>query len=462
MFGTSRIGTATGRAWARALLLSGVLLSLAAPAAAQGEAVALRHARVIDGNGGAPLENATVLIEDGRIAAVGADAAVQLPKQVRSIDLAGKSVLPGLISDHSHLGQTDGASAGPQNYTRINIERQLRQFQRYGVTTVTSLGLNGPLFQTVRAEAHAGIGAGADAFGADRGIGVPQGAPPMNVGPDQLYRPATAEEARAAVREMAARKPDLVKIWVDDFHHTLAYKMKPEIYAAAIDEAHRHGLRVAAHVYYLDDAKKLVAAGADILAHGVRDVPVDDALIAAMQAKGTWYVSTLDLDEAFYVYAEQPAWTQAPFFRAALQPALAAQFDDAAWRAKALADPDKVAVDKASLQTNLDNLKRMYDAGVKIGFGTDSGATPLRLPGFAEHRELQLMVQAGLTPLQAIGLATRNAAQLLGLQDRGVIAAGKRADLLVVDGDPSRRIDDLNRIEAVWQQGRQVAGPVVP
>lgn len=438
------------------------VLGLAASPMGWADTTALEHVRLIDGNGGAPVADVTVLIDGNRIAAVGSAGQVTLPAGTRRIDLSGRTLMPGMVSDHSHLGMTDGTGVGPQNYNRGNIERQLRQFQRYGVTTVTSLGLNGPLFQRLRAEAHAGIGVGADLFGADRGIGVPEGAPPMNVAPDQLYRPGSVEEARAAVREMAARQPDLIKIWVDDFNHTLAHKMKPEIYRAVIDEAHRHGLRVAAHVYYLEDAKRLVADGADILAHGVRDLPIDDALIAAMKRQGTWYVATLDLDEAFYLYAEHPDWMKAPFFRGALQPALAAQFGDAAWRGKTLADPAKRKVWEDGLKTNQANLKRLADAGVRVGFGTDSGAMPLRIPGFAEHRELQLAVQAGLSPLRAITMATRDAAALLGLDDRGVIAPGKRADLVVLAGDPSHDITESEKIEAVWQNGRQVAGPVVP
>ncbi|WP_049620746.1 amidohydrolase family protein [Frateuria defendens] len=443
--------------YAPLLALAGLALAQAAPA----QTVALRHARVIDGNGGAPLENATVLIENGRIAAVGADASVKLPAKAKLIDLAGKSVLPGLISDHSHLGITDGTGAGPQNYNRANIVRELRQWQRYGVTTVTSLGLNGPLFYTLQREAHAGTLPGADIFGADRGIGVPAGAPPMNVAADQLYRPSTPEQARAAVDETATRHPSFVKVWVDDFHHSVPAKMSPEVYRAALDEAHKKGLRVAAHVYYLADAKQLVADGADVIAHGVRDEPVDQAFVDALKAHGTWYIPTLGLDESFYIYAQQPAWMQTAFFRQAVQPALAAQFADPAWRAKVL-DPKALAVNQASVKTNQANLKRLYDAGVKIGFGTDSGATPLRLPGFAEHRELHLITEAGLTPLQAISLATRDAAALLKLDDRGTLAPGKRADLLVVDGDPSHAIADLDRIEAVWQRGRQVAGPIAP
>lgn len=428
--------------------------------AGSAEPVALRHVRVVDGLGGAPLEGATLSVEDGLIAAIGSDGAVKVPGNARVIDLAGKTVLPGLISNHSHVGLVDGVTVGPQNYTRENIERQLRQFRAYGVTTVTSLGLNRPLFQEVRDAAHAGVLPGADLFGADRGIGVVDGAPPVNAAADQLYRPVDPEQARDAVRAMAGRRADLIKIWVDDFHHVVPAKMRADVYKAAIDEAHKQGVRVAAHVYYLEDAKSLVAAGADVLAHGVRDTAVDDALIVAMKAAGTWYVPTLDLDESFFVYAERPAWMNSPFFRHALQPALAKQLDDPAWRAKTLEAAKKVETDRASFRTNLLNFRRLYDAGVKIGFGTDSGATPLRIPGFAEHRELELMTEAGVTPLQAIGVATRNAAELLRLRDRGVLLPGRRADLLVVDGDPSRNIKDLNKVESVWQRGEQVSGPI--
>ncbi|HEY0179201.1 MAG TPA: amidohydrolase family protein [Dokdonella sp.] len=438
-----------------------LLLAAAAalPGRAPAETVALLHARVVDGSGGAPIEDATVVVDGERIAAVGRAADVAVPAHAKTIDLAGRTILPGLISDHSHLGMVDGVASGHGHYTRENVVRQLRQYQRYGVTTVTSLGLNGALFETLRREAHAGTLPGADFFGADRGIGVPGGAPPLDVGADQIYRPAIPVEARADVDESAARHPDLIKLWVDDFHGSLPSKMSPDVYRAVIDEAHRKGLRVAAHVYYLDDAKRLVADGVDVLAHGVRDRAVDDELIAAMKARGTWYVPTLGLDESFYVYAERPAWMRSAFFRAAVQPALMAQFDDPEWRAKALA-PKARATNQAALATNLANLKRLHDAGVNIGFGTDSGATPLRIPGFAEHRELALCVQAGLTPVEAIHLATAQAARLLALDDRGLIAPGKRADLLVVAGDPARRIEDVDRIEAVWQRGQRVAGAV--
>jgi imidazolonepropionase-like amidohydrolase len=232
--------------------------------------------------------------------------------------------------------------------------------------------------------------------------------------------------------------------------------MPPEIWGAILDEAHRQNLRVAAHVYYLADAKQLVESGVDVLAHGVRDLPVDDALIRAMKAHHTYYIPTIGVDESSYVYAEHPSWMDTPFFRHAIQPALAAQLDDPAWRGKVLADAKKVALNKQTVAINLANLKRLLDAGVAIGFGTDAGATPLRIPGFAEHHELALMVDAGLTPVQALRLATHDAAELLGLDDRGTVEAGKLADLIVVDGNPAADIHALDRIVAVWHRGRQV------
>jgi imidazolonepropionase-like amidohydrolase len=370
--------------------------------------VVLKNVRVIDGLGGSPLEAAAIVIDAAKIKAVGPVGKVNWPASSKVIDYQGKTVLPGLISDHSHVGQVNGAGTGAENYNRENILRQLRQYEVYGVTTITALGLNGNLFYQLQPELHKGTLPGADLFGADRGVGVPNGAPPVSVSDTQLYRVDTPEQAIKAVDEMAGRHPDLLKLWLDDFHGTLRVKMAPEVYKAVIDEAHKKGLRVAAHIYYLADAKGVVDAGVDVIAHGVRDQPIDEAFIHSMKERSVWYIPTLDLDESTYIFAESPSWIAGPFFQHALQPALLAQVDDPAWRAKTLANSQQVQTSKASLAMNQRNLKALYDAGVKVGFGTDSGATPLRVPGFAEHRELELMVEAGLNPLQAIDVATRS------------------------------------------------------
>ena len=259
---------------------------------------------------------------------------------------------------------------------------------------------------------------------------------------------------------MAVRKPDFIKVWVDDIHGTERVKMTPEVYGAVIQEAHRLGLRVAAHIYYLSDAKSLVQHGVDVIAHGVRDQPVDAEFIEAMKARSAWYIPTISLDESSYIFAEQRGWLMDPFLAHALQPALAAEFDDSAWRTRILENQKQVDFDKASVQMNERNLKTLYDARVNIGFGTDSGAFPVRIPGFSEHRELELLVSAGLTPLQAINLATGRAAALLQLNDRGVLAPGKFADLVVVDGNPAAHIQDIHKIEAIWHRGKLVSGRV--
>ena len=424
--------------------------TVATPSAA---IIAYRDIRIIDGTGAAPIEHGVLVIEGKTIRAVAANA--EIPSGATVIDGTNLSVMPGLVTDHAHVGMTDGTAGNDGHYTRENILRQLGQWEAYGVTTVTSLGMNGQLFYELQPALHRGELPGADLFGADRGIGVPAAAPPMDVGPDRLYRPVDAAQARIAVRESAARHPSFIKIWVDDFNGSLKVKMAPDVYAAIIDEAHQQHVRVAAHVYYLEDAKRLVNDGVDVLAHGVRDQAVDADFITALKGHHTWYVPTIGLDEAFYVYAEAPEWTNAPFFRHALQPALAAQLDDPAWRRKTLADP-KLPIWKKSVATNEKNVKTLYDAGVAIGFGTDAGATPLRIPGFAEHRELRLLVDAGLSPIQAIHVATQSAAELLGENDRGVLAPGKLADLIVVSGNPAGAIEATDNIVTVWHRGVRI------
>jgi imidazolonepropionase-like amidohydrolase len=195
-----------------------VALVIGASNAAEAQTTALRGARVIDGRGGAPLDNATIVISDGRIVAIGASAETPVPSGAEVVDYTGKTIIPGLISAHSHVGIFVGLKAAPENYSRDIILRQLKQLEAYGVTTVMALGLNGPLFYELRPELHAGRIPGADLFGADQGVGVVGGQPSaavVPVGENQVSRPGTAERARESVRQMAARKTDMVKIWLD-------------------------------------------------------------------------------------------------------------------------------------------------------------------------------------------------------------------------------------------------------
>ncbi|WP_279600168.1 amidohydrolase family protein [Methylobacterium sp. J-077] len=423
-------------------------------------------ARLIDGTAAQPIEDGVLVIKGDRIVAAGPRTAVAVPPGAEIHDQRGRTILPGLISDHSHVGIVKGLTVGPENYTRENILGQLKAYAARGVTTVMALGLNGGLLPQLRAEAHAGKIPGADLFGVDRGIGVTGGQPPdavIHMGSDQILRPATAEEGRDAVRTMKARGTDIVKLWLDDVGGTLPGKLQPAVYTAVIDEAHKLGLRVAAHVHDLEDARAVVQAGADVLAHGVRDKPVDPDFIALLKAHNTWYVATLALDDATFVYAEGPAWAKTPFVRTALSPELKARFDDPAWQSETRTSA-KAQAARDSLAMNLANLKTVSEAGIRIGFGTDSGATPERVPGVAEHRELALMVQAGFTPMQALNTATARAADLLGLADRGRLEAGRRADFVILAADPSEDIANTTRIVEVWRSGRpqEVVGATSP
>ena len=440
------------------LSLLGVLIFATA---AEAQTTVLRNARVIDGTGGAPLDNATIVIRDGRIVSVGPSANTPVPDGAEIVDYRGKTIIPGLISAHSHVGIFVGLKAAAENYNRESILRQLRQLEAYGVTTVMSLGLNGPLFYELRPELHAGNVPGADLFGADRGIGVVGGQPSAAVVPvadNQVARPDGTDAARLAIREMAARKADMVKIWLDDASGALPTKVKPEVYSAVIDEAHKHGLRVAAHIYDLDDAKAIVRADVDIIAHGVRDKPVDTEFIDMMKGRSLWYIATIVLDYTNFAFADQPPWMREPFFQRALHPAVRTLLDDPAYRERTLGLP-ATAKNRAAVATNKQNLKTLHDAGVQIALGSDSGVG-LRIPGVAEHLELMLMVEAGLTPMQAITIATSKSAAALKLDDRGILAAGKLADLVVLDADPSSEISNTKKIHAVWHRGKKAAGPV--
>lgn len=437
----------------------GLSLVLLSSFALADETIVLQGARVIDGTGKLPRENVDITIRGGKIAKVAPSAAA--PNGAKVVDCRGKTILPGLISAHAHVGQVDGILKSPKNYNRENILRQLRQYEVYGVTTIVTLGANQELLYELRPQLHAGKLPGADLFGADRGIGVTQGAPSdqaLAIDANGIDRPQTAEEARIAVRAAKARGTDLIKIWVDDMQNTVP-KMAREISAAAIDEAHRQGLRVAAHIFDLDDAKALVAAGVDVIAHGVRDQPVDPELIAAMKEKGVWYIPTLALDEATFIYADRPPWMQQEFFQHALQSPIRDEINSTAWREKTLASPS-LENSRNALKMNQRNLAVMHKAGVKIGFGTDSGAMRLRIPGFAEHRELYLMVEAGLPPLEAITIATGRTANLLGLADRGTLAPERSADLIVLDADPADDIRHTQRILEVWHRGVRVSGRI--
>lgn len=436
-------------------ILSFLLLTALADALPGKAVTVLTGVRIIDGTGRAPLENGALVIDGAKVVNLGPIDAVRSPPGCQLINLQGKTIMPGLISAHSHLGLCQGAlGPNPAHYTRENVRGQLEQYERYGVLSVIALGCNKDDLYAWREEQRQGTLGGANIFTADRGLGVQRGAPPFALPEDQMYRPATPEEARADVRASAARHPDLIKMWVDDLSGT-APKMPPGIFEAIIEEAHRSGLKVAAHLFYLADAKALVAAGVDVVAHSVRDQSVDSELLTAMKTKGVVYIPTLDLDESQYVYAERPAWMQDPFFVQAVDPKLLERWQSPLYAQEMHANPN-TPKNKAAAAMGQRNVKAVFDAGITVAMGTDSGALPTRIPGFAEHRELQLLVQAGLNPMEAIVCATRNSAAVLGANDRGTLAPGQRADFLVLNGNPLEDIRHTTEILMIYHNGKRV------
>jgi imidazolonepropionase-like amidohydrolase len=448
----------------RAILVScaifgaAVLLAFTIPACAQtaertGNTV-LTHVRLVDGTGRPPVENATLIIQGNHIAAIHRGA-FSPPANAHILDFHGDTVIPGLMNAHGHLALIEGGQNSATAYTVPHVIEELRQYESYGVTTMLSLGLNRDLLYGIREQQHEGKLDGATVLTADRGMGVPNAAPGLPAAPDQLYRPVSAAEARTDVDAMAARHADFVKIWLDSVNGTKP-EMKPEIYQAAIEEAHKTHLRIAAHIYYLADAKAVVKAGVDVLAHSVRDKPVDPELIALMKQRGVWYIPTFTVDESFYIYAEHPAFMQVDFFKASIPPGTLALLTSEAYVQKVESDP-QTGQHKADFHMDQQNLKTLFDAGVHIGMGTDSGAYAVRIPGFAEHRELENMVGAGLTPMQAIVCATANNARLLGIQaTRGTLLPGHRADLIVLAANPLDDITNTRHIVAIFHDGRQV------
>jgi imidazolonepropionase-like amidohydrolase len=265
----------------------------------------------------------------------------------------------------------------------------------------------------------------------------------------------TPELARQMVSTVAAMKPDVIKIRVDD-NLGSSQKMTPDVYRAVIEESHRLGFRVAVHIFYLDDAKALLRAGADFIAHSVRDREVDDEFIALLKQRDICYCPTFTRELSTYVYESTPAFFKDSFFlREADQDVMRMLQEparQAAMRASKSAQTYKAAVPVAQR-----NLKRIADAGVRIAMGTDTGAAPGRFQGYFEHLELEMMAQSGLTPQQILRSATGDAAACMERSDRiGTLEPRKWADFVVLDENPLADIRNTRTVRSVWIAGNQV------
>jgi imidazolonepropionase-like amidohydrolase len=422
-------------------LTSGALLAIllsAATADAQ-TTTAFVGARVIDGTG-KTLQDAVIIVRGDRITAVGPRASTPVPAGATRVDASGKTILPGLVNAHGHVGNTVGLRADPQGYTRDNLVRQLRTYAQYGITTVYSLGDDQQEGFVLRDEQTTGTLDRARVFVAG----------PVITG-------NTAEEARAMTDKVADMKPDLIKIRLDDNLGT-GKKMPEEAWRAVIARAHERGLRHATHLYYLADAKAVLSAGSDFIAHSVRDLPVDTELITALKARDVCYCPTLMREVSTFVYESTPSWANDPFFLKGVDSSIATQLSDPDRQAQTRASPAwKLGQQyKVGLEVAKKNLKTLVDQGVRIAFGTDTGP-PARFQGFFEHLELEMMVQAGMTPMQALVSATGDAARCHQRSGEvGTIQSGAFADLLVLAANPLDDIRNTRRIDSVWIAGKKL------
>ena len=372
-------------------------------------------ARLISGDGSAPIEDSAFVVQNGRITAVGRRGQVTAPANAARVSLAGKTVMPAIIDTHKHLA-----------ITRDALVDQLQRFAYYGIGVATSLGQDAAdVVFAVRAE---NIPNAARYRTAGRGITTPE--PGRS---DVPYWIKSEEEGRQAVREQAAKKVDLIKVWVDDRNGQ--YKpLGPEMFAAVIDEAHKSKLRVTAHIYALNDAKALLRAGIDAFAHSIRDKVVDDEYIQMIKARPNVVLVPNMADRGV---PQDMTW---------LKDSLPA----AEWE-KLQADASKENSESAkTYATQASNLAKLNAAGMKIVVGTDGGVP------WAAHVEMADMVKAGMTPAQVIVAATRNGAALLQIADAGTIESGKSADFLVLDADPLTDITNTRRISSVYLRGAQV------
>jgi imidazolonepropionase-like amidohydrolase len=265
---------------------------------------------------------------------------------------------------------------------------------------------------------------------------------------------ATTADVDAEVAKLAAKKVDIIKLWMDD-HLGEQKKMPYPIGKAIIDDAHKNNLPAAAHIFYLADAKQLVNYGVNGLAHSVRDKPIDQELIDSMKKHGTWQLAaTLSREASMFVYAKTPPFASDPFFTRGVSASVVSTLKNPEYQKTMAADPH-FAHYREFLETAEKNLKKLADSGVKYGFGTDSGP-PGRFPGYLEHWEMELMVEAGLTPAQVIQAATKSAAEFLKAKDLGALEKSKWADMIVLGKNPLEDIRNTRSIEAVYIAGNRV------
>jgi imidazolonepropionase-like amidohydrolase len=429
-------------------LLTGACASQATSEAAQIAVTVFEGARLIVGDGEV-IDDAAFVVERNRFTVVGPRGLAQVPAGATRVDLTGKTIMPAMIDVHSHLGFLDMVTGtmSKENFTRENLTEHLERYAYFGVAATCSFGTdmgdlpfqmrdqilpNAALYRTV-----------------GRGLAWPGSGPGDPSRNDVPYAVTSEEQARAAVRELAAKRADFVKIWVDDRNGT-KQKLTPSLFRAAVDEARKHNLRAVAHVFDLADAKELVRSGVEGFTHMVRDAEVDDELLGLLKERPhVWFTPNLGgINRVNPPAGTQTAWLDEPLVRETIPHDMIERR-----RAALLAGGGRGA---GAPRWDVRNTARMKAAGVLLPFGSDSAGDSNRWIGPMVHLELENFVAAGFTPGETIVAATRVAAEALRLDQLGTIARGKSADFIVLDANPLDDIANTRKIAKVYLRGREV------
>jgi imidazolonepropionase-like amidohydrolase len=415
----------------------------------------LLGAQLIIGNGEV-IDNGEILIEDGVIAYSGLPVERDLQGPGIELDVSGKTIIPTLIDAHAHLGYEGYSSWGGDNYSRENMIDHLQRYAYYGFGAVFSAGSDPDDFslELQRSQESGEVGGARFLFAAGM---APPGQGPNNqflthalsveekMDMTVLRGAGSTEQGRAAVREIAEKGIKAVKIWVDDRGGSQV-KLAPEIYRAIIDEAQSQNIDVFVHQQYTEDMADLIQAGADGFLHGRIGSSMNDDLVNQLKESNVFVVPNLGLGELRRERVADDSFLQETLSEQVISN-LAESFD-------ARAQTNSVNPD-AERQLS-EAFKKLVEAEVNIILGTDAGAVPNHFFGYAGHRELEIFVRLGMSPLQALVAATSVPAQRFGLVDTGTLEAGKSADFVILNSDPLVDIRNTRSISEVYLRGEKL------
>ncbi len=395
---------------------------------------AFSGATVWDGTGRPAQANTTLFVRDGRIVSVSSDGSAPNGADItETIDLSGRYIIPGLVNAHGHLSGLWADESIEDEIDRVRGDLEL--FAKYGVTTVNSLG-------------------DTDAVIATRDAAHPTDPRARLLAAGPVIPPSPfPSKARTDAQANVEAGVDWLKLRVDDNLGT-GTKMPWESVQAVLDVANENGLPLATHLFYLEDAKKLLDMGTSLVAHSVRDVDVDVGFLSQLRETKVCYVPTLTREVSTFVYGKRPGFFDDPFFTEHAHSGEVTRVSDPVFMDQ-MASSRTAAGYRTALEVALRNVKAVADAGLPVAMGTDAGPGG-RFPGYFEHMELWMMGEAGLTPEQVLMSATSVSASCLDLDDRGVIAPGMWADFMVLGENPLESLQNTRSLEQVYVAGQPV------